>query len=301
MHAVQVVYDIIYTFHMPLFFMMSGYIEYANHRADGEKSKLATVLKKDIISLYIPYIFLNYIYWFERFSACKLLGVNLDNPVRTSITELAELLYNGDGVSWFLLSILHIKLLFDILDRYVPDFVIFSIFSVLFWLRFLDLGITIEAFGWGVFYYTGYLVGKYNIDKIGGGQRTLISILCINVAAVGFTFYVNMGLDSIVKLLVGMSVFMLLMQYLHGMPKVNVINFCGRYSMVLYMMHVFSNYACYMILSKFITIPIVLLLLMVVLQISLAFIVFWIYSNISWLHWIKFIFYPYKFITERKD
>lgn len=167
----RLIHDIIYTFHMPLFFLVSGYIEYENHHSGSKIYKLSTIVTKDIISLYIPYLFASYLYWFERLLAGKVLGINLDRPIQLSFRKIMELCYIGDGASWFLLSLLLIKLLFDMLDKHVPDFVLFSIFSALFWLVELKLAHMTDFLAWGIFYYIGYLVNKYGVDKIRGGAE----------------------------------------------------------------------------------------------------------------------------------
>ena len=172
------------------------------------------------------------------------------------------------------------------------------IFSVLFWIGFLMPRIITELLGWGMFYCIGYLISEYELDK--RGAKRLISVLCINIVAIGFVFFNNLGLNFIVKFLIGIPIFMLLMFWLPATSKERVISFCGKYSMVVYMMHGFSNYVCYVVLSKFISIPYIHLLLTVSLQILIAYLVFWLYSNVKWLHWIKFIFYPYKFIEKNR-
>lgn len=70
--------------------------------------------------------------------------------------------------------------------------------------------------------------------------------------------------------------------------------------MIVYIVHGLGNYVCYMILSKVTRIPGVLLLLTISLQILISYVVFWLYSHIRWLHWLMFIFYPYKFLNLAK-
>lgn len=140
------------------------------------KDKFSSVVIKNVISLYISYLFLNYIYWFERLLADKLLGINLERPLKISVKEMIELCYIGDGPSWFLLSLLLIKLLFEILDRHVPEFVAFAVFSLLFW---LNLGSVTNLLAWGVFYFIGHLIGKYGMDQIFRGGRGRLHQFCL--------------------------------------------------------------------------------------------------------------------------
>lgn len=294
----QVIHDIIYTFHMPLFFMISGYIAYTNYHSDNETHKLSFIVIKDIVSLYIPYLFLTYLYWFERLLADRLLNIHLKTSVGISVKEFIKRLYIGDGASWFLISLLLIKLLFDTLTRYVSNSVMLLIYSVLFWLGFLHSGIMTEFLGWGIFYYIGYLINCYKLDKPGGAER-IVLIFCVNAIIIGFVFWTNTELNSVVKLLVGTSVFMLFMLYLPVISERNIISFCGRYSMVVYIIHGLTNYTCYMVFSRLVNMPSILLTLSIAMQLLISYIIFRLFSNVRWLHWIMFIFYPYQYVKQK--
>ena len=53
------IYNIIYMFHMPLFFLIAGYVYQSN------REKIAHIVIKNVITCYVPYLFLNYLYWRE--------------------------------------------------------------------------------------------------------------------------------------------------------------------------------------------------------------------------------------------
>ena len=114
---------------------------------------------------------------------------------------------------------------------------------------------------------------------------------------VGFIFFSRYGVDFVVKLLIGMPLFILCMLYPDGTEKKSIVQFCGRYSMTVYIIHGLGNYVCYIVLSRFIDIPYVLLFLTIFLQILISYVVFWIYSHIRWMRWLMFLFYPYKFLN----
>ena len=178
--AGRFIHDIIYTFHVPLLFMISGYVEYIGGRGHEKTDNLLSLTIKNVTSLYIPYLFLTYLYYAERLLADRLPGVTLNGPVTLSVWELVKrLVIPGEGASWFLLSLLIVKILFDILNRYQKDAVILLIFFALFWLGFFNsktkfYAQTAEFLGWGIFYDIGYLINKYRVDKIsGGGQKAV--------------------------------------------------------------------------------------------------------------------------------
>lgn len=118
----------------------------------------------------------------------------------------------------------------------------------------------------------------------------------MNIMAVGFVFFSRYGVDFAVKFLIGTPMFILCMLYLGGTEKKSIVQFCGRYSMIVYIIHGLGNYVCYIVLSRLIAIPYVLLLLTIFLQILISYVVFWIYSHIRRMRWLMFLFYPYKFL-----
>ncbi len=51
----RIAYNIIYSFHMPVFFIVSGYLAV---QKDYKIVKIGTFIKKNLLSLYIPYLIL---------------------------------------------------------------------------------------------------------------------------------------------------------------------------------------------------------------------------------------------------
>lgn len=286
------IFDIIHMFHMPLFFMISGYV----YKSNAEK--VVNIVVKNIIKCYIPYLFLNYLYWLERALASKLFGIQLAKGVsEISWKEILRLSWAGDSLTWFLLSILLVKIIFNILDTYTSDIVSFICFSSFFWLSFLFPQNRLFAYlGWGFFFVLGYFIHKYDIEKRNTG---IILIICINIIAIGVVRYVECGLDMLVKLLIGVSVFVIYMLYAQYVPDMKPIIFCGKYSMVVYMVHGLSQYVSYFIITLIFNFrfPLVVLSLMLLLQLLFSFVTVMMFTKVKWL---QFIFYPYKFLVKKK-
>lgn len=178
--AGQMIHDVIYTFHVPILFMVSGYAEGMRTHSSRRTGNLSSAIIRNIISFYIPYLFLTYLYYAERLLADRLPGITLNSSVVLSAKEIVKrLVIPEEGASWFLLSLMIVKILFDILNKYQKDTVILLIFFALFWLGFFNSKTVFytqiaEFLGWGIFYSIGYLINKYHVDKIsGGGQKVL--------------------------------------------------------------------------------------------------------------------------------
>lgn len=105
----------IYQFHMPLFFLISGFLY-------SRKSTVKEFILKKIKSLYIPFVFWNLLFYFgetaanfditkwkemARFTLCILLAIEKDGQFL--------------GASWFLGSLFLMSILYKIIDTIIPE------------------------------------------------------------------------------------------------------------------------------------------------------------------------------------
>ncbi len=285
------IYDIIYTFHMPLFFLISGYIYQNNNE------KISEIIKRNVITFYIPYLFLNYLYWFEKVIALKVFGIQL---AQSEYTNGVALLWMGDGLTWFLLSMMLVKIVFNLMDTYISDLFAFVVFSLLFWASYIFPQYRILHYlQWGVFFCLGYVMNKYSIEK---KQKSILYIGCINMLLIGIDRYALGGLDGFVKIFIGVSVFVMYM-CIKKVPRIRLLTLCGKNSMVIYMIHGLSQYVCYYMIAEIfhMRVHFVLLFLMIVLQLLLAFLVIELFTKVRCLHWLQIIFYPYKYIFKKNS
>lgn len=295
------IYAIIYTFHMPIMFSISGYVSaYSVHN----NQKLYKVIGKELFSLYVPYLFINYLYWLERLLANNILSISLEKQMRFSLKSILELLYIGDGATWFLLALLLIRIVSIIIRRSLPIIWEPIVFSFFFWLAYLGYGGTLIYYlSWGLFYEIGYLVNKHKIDQSENKTFNLsLSIMLFNIVAIGIVNLLGQGregLNSCTKFLIGGGLFVILLIVTKNIPQIKVINFCGEHSMMQYMVHILSQFVSFYILSKVFTSPAVLICMMIIFQITLSMIVYICYKKIKWLNWIEIFFYPYAYFHRK--
>ena len=290
------VYDAIYSFHMPLFFCMSGYLF-----KDKSNEKVKSILCKNIVSLYFPYLILNYLYWFERIVAKEILGMQLvSDTVSFSLKECIRLAYAGDGLTWFLLSLLLIKIIFSIVYRFSSYTICGVFFSIMLWTSYFFPQYRIfELLGWGYFFFIGYLFRK-QIENIDKDKRKNLYILNVNFLVAGIIRYLELDLDIIVKMMIGIAVFIFCMLYLKYIPCFRVMQYCGKYSLVVYMVHGLSQYISFFCWVDIMGIEngVLVLLLMIVLQTTLSFFIVVCFTKIKWLKWLEIFFYPYKYLKK---
>lgn len=289
------IYDVVYAFHMPLFFCVSGYL----YKGENNE-KIGTIIWKNIVSLYIPYLILNYLYWFERIAAKELFGMQLDNNVALfSIKECIRLTYSGEGLTWFLLSLLLVKIIFSIIHRFSSYITCGVFFSIMFWAAFFFPEYRFfEFLAWGFFFFVGFILRQQTIN---GDNRIIIYILNAALLISGIIRYMEIGLDNIVKLMIGISVFIYCIINSKYIPNFRVLECCGRYSLVIYMIHGLSQYVCCFLGSNIMGIKngVFMLFFMIVLQVFFALLIVECFSKVEWLGWMQFFFYPYNYIRKR--
>lgn len=97
------IYKWVYSFHMPLFFFISGFL----FALTVPKSKLLTTnfvtfVKKKAIRLLIPFIFINTVIFLIKASLITDTSM-LQNPVNLTVESfIASTLFNPMGFMWFL-------------------------------------------------------------------------------------------------------------------------------------------------------------------------------------------------------
>lgn len=190
-HCLQegsIIRQYIYTFHMPLFFIVSGMFY--------KKRSFRENLRKDIKGLIIPYLITSSIIILAK-TISKINNVRylLEN---LKIWGMATLYGSGDikeflgiyiepiGTIWFLLSLFWVRTLFNLIMKidkeYVRILIIISISVVGFLLpKIVWLPLSIEtSFIVVLFYYTGYILKQKSIlNKIDKKSFIVLSIIWI--------------------------------------------------------------------------------------------------------------------------
>lgn len=107
---IKVLNEIIYSFHMPLFFMISGFLH--KNKNDFIKHKVRTII--------FPYIFfsiITFIYWFFIESKFRNQQVSLKYLINIFIACGGEKNYPYNAPMWFLPCLFMTEILFNILQK----------------------------------------------------------------------------------------------------------------------------------------------------------------------------------------
>lgn len=171
-------------FHMPLFFLISGYLF-------SERDFLLTFVKKRLKRLYIPFAFWNILAIIVTF-VTGVQARSLAGLVKHIVFTLVTVDKDGQffGASWFLAALFVISVTYKLLDAYyrVLPSGKRALFLVLLYLMFAVVGIQItfpheqsRVLVCGFFYAFGRLVKTY--------QKELVSFDTPALTVVSFAFF----------------------------------------------------------------------------------------------------------------
>lgn len=171
----NLIYKLIYAFHVPVFFMISGFL------ANGGTEKLKTFFFKKVKRLVVPYLFYALIflliYYLLGSFAIDALGTNNAIDIKTSLSEIAygtafDQALKQNSPLWFLPALFTTEMVFWFVFRIRKRLERTWIFDSFILLLFVSLGELINCFHFnlffgmssclslGVFYYLGYLLRK---------------------------------------------------------------------------------------------------------------------------------------------
>lgn len=242
----NVLHSFIYIWHMPLFFVVSGYFYHQKSRTQ--------CLKSSFFGLLVPY-----------FITCGVaLGVSLvlsmDNSQKIFFGTLgvssewfgsnAMVGYGGNGPLWFLMALFWCRIIYDALRRIITNIWLFggailflSVLSVVVGNKYYVPFYIAHGMTALVFYYVGNLVHLMNVDKRKCKSRFLILMLC--VMALGMKvgepyFYALYFPNWIVNVLAALSACAVI-YYLCSQIKNNkfahMLAYIGRLSLLLLSVH----------------------------------------------------------------
>lgn len=231
------IYNTIYSFHMPLFFIVSGFL------ANKEYQIKAFYFSK-IKRLLIPYIFINIIDYIPRHIFPTL--------VNNSQNSIERVIFYSGVTTWFLYTMLIIFIVFPIIDRYILKkdkyyifFIVLIIFNIVFQQKIENIKIfTIDrVIFYLIYFYLGYILKEFYTKII--EKKLLSNKYIINLTVVIFIFfnykYTNNIYTRILFPCIGFILILNLSLYLKKLRKVNFLEFCGKNSLTFYLLEPFFS------------------------------------------------------------
>lgn len=236
----------VYTFHMPLFFFVSGFLFSFK---GGYQLGWKHVLKKRFFRLVVPYIFWNGVFFIPKYFLMPLLeNVSQDTEVDISVQYFIRIALrprdNILGHTWFLLALFEMMFFAIFFDQ--------AKLKKTLWMP-ITAGLTIiNCFGvenrWfaiedlmknGLFFWVGVLLGTIDPNKIEKYLKEKSAYISISVLAAGSTViwmvYPDMNINSLILGLAILFVVMIL-RINFGMDG-QLIQFVSKNAFPIYIMH----------------------------------------------------------------
>lgn len=241
----------IYSFHMPLFFLISGFL-----MNNGKDIQLKKYYIHKIKRILIPYFFINLIDFFPR-----TLFPNLVN----SKFDMWEVFFKGTTITWFIYTLFMIFMIFPFLEKYILKKDKYYLFGVaLIIINYFKIFGGVEIFsinvaiGYLVYFYIGYIIRPIYKNKIINGiWNKNIIFLIFGLIFLIFSyksFYLNY-FNSIIFALMGILLTLNISLRIKEENSIyDILKFIGANSLTFYLIEGFITVFFRVILIKIIPI-----------------------------------------------
>lgn len=172
----DIIHHVIYSFHMPLFIFLSGYLFYKRKK---DNWKIIDYIKKRFKRLILPFFIVGFLYYIPILYLVNPQNQNLSQIINDFIT------LNFCGPFWFLITLFLITIFIIAITETklnkIPKTVILIVFLVLSLLKISGIPFAIaNVFKLAIYYYLGYLFVEYgNLFKNNIINNKIILVLCI--------------------------------------------------------------------------------------------------------------------------
>ena len=228
------IFNFIYSFHMPLFFIVAGFLS-------NKEYKIESFYISKTKRLLIPYIFINIVDYIPRHLFSNFVNNNSNSLIRV-------VFYSGVA-TWFVYTLFMIFLIFPILDKFIfrkDKYYLFLYFLLV--INTLDLeifNVNIFTLNRIVFYltyfYFGYILKNY-YNKFQKNKYFNNNFIFIILIIFSFCFLYRYSDNNITKVVYPFIGFILCLKFslfLKNFKKINFLEFCGKNSLIFYLLEPF--------------------------------------------------------------
>ncbi len=229
----NVLHDVIYSFHMPLFFAISGYV----YAINGQKKKNSVFIKNKILSLLVPYVIFAILVWCGKY----IFSAFVSNQV--TFGDLLELFMNPISFLWFIYILFFATVITKLLDSLIQNnCIVFLICVAMIIIRLIIQTNVILIHGillYTGFYYSGVIFYQYKEQLTKKWVMLLVTIAYCATVILSFQNQLSFVFITIMNAM-GTLFFLSLFYIVLGkrkLPSNHIIMTLGKLTMYLYMIH----------------------------------------------------------------
>lgn len=228
------IFNFIYSFHMPLFFIVAGFLS-------NKEYEIKTFYISKIKRLLIPYIFINIVDYIPRHLFSSF--------VNNSSNSLSRVIFYSGVATWFVYTLFMIFLIFPILDKFI--FKKDKYYLFLYFLIGMNM-VKLEIFNVNIFtlnrilfyltyFYFGYILKNY-YEKVKGNKYFNNKLILIILVIFSICFLYKYSENNITKVIYPFIGFVLCLKFslfLKNFKRINFLEFCGTNSLIFYLLEPF--------------------------------------------------------------
>lgn len=233
---------LLYSFHMPLFFVLSGYF----FEASIYKNGICSFITNKIRTLLYPYFL-----WSFLQTGIELLLARYTNG-SIGIDEFLRIFYNPRAQFWFLIALFNVSLLTALLYYVAPRryLIIVGVIWMIFKLTSSNWEILSDTMEYSIFFIFGVLLNSYKVEK---HLTSPISMIVLGVVITLFSLiylssYPNLAIKFFLGIIGTLSVITIAIQTAVGKQW---LGYLGRQSLPIYLAHILAGSGTRIILYKF--------------------------------------------------
>lgn len=228
------IFNFIYSFHMPLFFIVAGFLS-------NKEYEIKYFYISKIKRLLIPYIFINIIDSIPRHLFSSF--------VNNSSNSLIRVIFYSGVATWFVYTLFVMFLLFPMLDKYIfkkDKYYIFLYFLLIINMLNLEIfNINLFTLNRIIFYLTyfcfGYILKNY-YEEIKKNKYFNNNLLYIILSIFSLFFLYKYSENNITKVIYPFIGFILCLKFSLFLKKyrnIKFLEFCGKNSLSFYLLEPF--------------------------------------------------------------
>lgn len=186
-YFLKCIFDSIYSFHMPLFFLASGYLYEMTW--NERNINIATRIKSKFFDMVGLYVIFSFLFWIVKTLAASRIQMNH----LTSVQELLMIPVSPLSYLWFLYVLMVLFVVVPLLTQFISQrIIILAIFAVGYFVLG-ENGTGGRVFYGGFYFVLGSWLRQLHFEGLGISIKNLLMLMSLIICGVNSISYVMLG------------------------------------------------------------------------------------------------------------